>query len=165
VALTVEDGTGIAGATSYVTLADARAYATARGSTLPDDDAAAEALLVRAMDYLEAQRRFYSGTKTYGVGFLQWPRTDATLDGEDLDSTAIPRELRDAQCQAAIDLQTVDPLAASKGPAVRRKTIGPITTEWAIGDDSQAAPARMPKVDALLAPLFRQGGFVFAERA
>ena len=53
-ALEIEDGTGKPNSNSYVTVAQARSYALARGVELPAAEAAVESLLVQAMDYLEA---------------------------------------------------------------------------------------------------------------
>ncbi len=66
-ALEVEDGTGKADANSYVSVAEYRAYAQARGVSLPVDDAQVEAQLTQAMDYVESFRAKYQGRKT-------WPR-------------------------------------------------------------------------------------------
>ena len=44
-ALTIEDGSGVAGANSYIDVAAARTYAAARGLTLPAADGDVEALL------------------------------------------------------------------------------------------------------------------------
>jgi hypothetical protein len=65
IAVIVEDGTGTnAAANSYCAVADLRDYATVRGISLPvaDDDCAS--LLLRAMDYIEAQRNRFKGVKT-----------------------------------------------------------------------------------------------------
>lgn len=164
-ALVIEDGTGVVGATSYVTLDEARAYATLRGLTLPVDDPTLETLLVRATDYLEAQRRRYNGVKEYGPGCLQWPRvnsdgTGIDVDGTILDPTAIPAELKAAQCQLAVELQDVDPSPTTTGAAVREETVGPIRTVYAVGDNAPQALPFMPKVEALLEPLMRSGGSV-----
>lgn len=168
-ALTIEDGTGVEGATSYVAVSDARAYATARGLTLPSAEAEVEVLLVRATDYLESQRRRYKGSRAHGAGCLQWPRvnedgTGIEVDGTVLDPAAIPEELKKAQCQLAVELQTVDPAQTTSGPAVRQKTVGPLTTVYAVGDNAGQAQPSLPKVEALLAPLCRPASFATVVR-
>jgi hypothetical protein len=158
-ALVIEDGSGVAGATSYVTLTEARAYAAARGLTLPSGDPALEQLLTKGTDYLEGLRGRFKGNKANGSGYLQWPRTNADgtgidVDGYTVDPTTIPSELKLAQCQLAVELQTQDPTPTTSGPAVRQETIGPITTVYAVGDNAGNPLPVMPKVEALLAPLF-----------
>ena len=55
--ITVETGSGDnASANSYVSVADFKAYADARGYSYPGTDPACEKLLIKAMDYIEAQR-------------------------------------------------------------------------------------------------------------
>lgn len=65
IVVVVEDGTGSnPAANSYAAVADLQAYATLRGAALPvaADDCAT--LLLRAMDYIEAQRNRFKGVKT-----------------------------------------------------------------------------------------------------
>jgi len=65
IAIIVEDGTGTnQAANSYCAVADLRNYALLRNVTLPvaDDDCAV--LLIKAMDYIEAQRDRFKGVKT-----------------------------------------------------------------------------------------------------
>lgn len=65
ITIIVEDGTGAnLAANSYCAVADLRNYALLRSSALPvaDDDCAV--LLIKAMDYVEAQRDRYKGVKT-----------------------------------------------------------------------------------------------------
>ena len=54
-ALIVEDGSGLSGANSYASTAQADTYASDRGLTAwTGDTATKEAALIRATDYLEA---------------------------------------------------------------------------------------------------------------
>ena len=70
-ALVVEDGTGLANATSFVSRADYIAFAVARGVTIADDEAA-DVELVKAMDYLLT--RCYRGDAKTGDQALPFPR-------------------------------------------------------------------------------------------
>lgn len=166
-ALVIEDGTGKADATSYVTVVEAEAYATARGVTL----AATEAKLVQAMDYLEAQRARYQGAKTWPVGTdehpdaqaLQWPRTGVVIDCDvEWPDDAIPKELKAAQMQYAIELQNgFNPFASNDGTVVKKKKVDVIEKEFFSATDlglSGGPVANIPAVDALLAPLFSPCG-------
>jgi hypothetical protein len=65
IAIVVETGTGTnQAANSYAAVSDLRSYALLRGAALAvaDDDCAV--LLLRAMDYIEAQRNRFKGVKT-----------------------------------------------------------------------------------------------------
>lgn len=154
-ALVIEDGTGVAGATSYVTLIEARAYATARGLIFPAVDSDLEALLVKAMDYLETLRAEFKGTKVFGFGYRQWPREGVVIDGLELAATAIPEELKNGQIQLAVEFQTVDPMATTFGQVVKREKVDVIETEYAVNYKEGPAPTRMPRVQAILAPLLK----------
>jgi hypothetical protein len=154
-ALELEDGTGKANAQSYVDAGTARTYAALRGIELSAEDSEVEVLLVNAMDYLEAQRARFQGTKLTTTQALQWPREEVYLDGaeEALDPAVLPQPLKDAQCQLCIEQHNgTELMAATTGIAVKRKKIGDIDTTYAI-NDGEVPVASMPKVDALLAPL------------
>lgn len=166
-ALIVEDGTGLANSNSYVDEAQARAYAEARGIELPADDAELGAMLISAMDYLEAQRARYQGTKTYpGVQALQWPRTGVILDcSYVLPDNVIPVELKSAQMQLALEVFAGNTLMpSSDGRVVKREKVDVIEREFMTGQDlgTGGLPSpSFPIVDGLLAPLFAAcgGGF------
>lgn len=167
-ALIIEDGTGKPDASSYVTAQQARAYALSRGTELSDDDTQVEQLLVRAMDYLEAQRTKYQGVKTYpGLQALQWPRSGVILDcSYQLPDNIIPVELKNAQMQLALEsFNGLVLLPSSDGRVVKREKVDVIETEYMTGQDLGSGAVMgpsFPAVDALLDPLFSAcggGGF------
>lgn len=162
IAIVVETGAGnVQTANSYCTVADLRAYALMRGITVPtlDDDCAA--LLIRAMDYLEAQRDRYKGVKTtqyqnlngmcgaWGVGYwvvsspipaegstdqpLQWPRYGVQIDNAILPPNFIPRELVYGQLAQCLLLQdqATNPDSYSGKGPVIEESVGPIITRYA----------------------------------
>lgn len=159
-ALIVEDGTIVEDANSYVTLEEARAYALERGLTLPalpeeGQVDALEALLISAVDYLEGKRVEYKGEKVSELQELQFPRDNVYIDGFLLASDAIPKVLKQAQIKLAVIAHSgvaLEPVRS--GPAVIRKKVGPIETEYSEGSTFRPA---MPAVDALLAPLLNCG--------
>lgn len=171
-ALEIEDGTGKANATSYVTVSEARQYAQARGVTLPSEELAVEALLVQAMDYLEAQRAKYQGSKTWPrpgepshphAQALQWPRTGVVIDCHyELPSDAIPVELKAAQMQTAVELSRgLNPMAGTDGRVKKKTKVDVIETEFFSATELGLAgypTVQLPAVDALLQPLFTPCG-------
>lgn len=172
-ALTVEDGTGVTNADSYVSLSEIRTYATNRNLTLPAGDAEIEALARSAIDYLEGRRLEYKGTKSSSSQSLQWPRTDLDedgiivgieVDGFELGLTAIPKELKLAQCQLCIEINTGDILPTSSSFAVKREKVDAIETEYAVKPGSESFIPEMPKVEALLEPLFKPVPFLSSIR-
>jgi len=74
VELTVEDGSIVTGANSYVSLAAARSYAAARGATVPAADADLEVMIIKAMDYLESHRDQFLGDSVERDQPLSFPR-------------------------------------------------------------------------------------------
>ena len=163
---TVEDGTGIAGATSYIALVDARAYALDRDLTLPSDDTECQQSLVRGFDYVESFRGQYKGSRTTATQAGQFPRTGIYIDGQLLAAGDIPDELKFAQVEAAVaDTAGVTLLPTTTKPLVKRKKTGPLETEYETSGGRGSASPRMTAIEALLRPLLKSGGAVRTVRA
>lgn len=103
-ALVVEDGTGLANAESYLSVADYKVQCDSLGYTYPADaDASIEQGLRRGTRWLDAT---YSdrlpGTRLRGrAQSLQWPRADVVdREGEDVPSDAVPAEIKMALVEA-----------------------------------------------------------------
>jgi len=96
-ALVIEDGSVVANANSYITVAEFKDWADARGITYGTDQAVEQAIL-RAMDWFE--RQFFIGNKANENQPLQWPRTEALIDGYYADATEIPKEVTTALYEA-----------------------------------------------------------------
>lgn len=105
-ALVVEDGSGIPGANTYVSLNDAVAYASARGLMFPASPAGpAEEALIRATAAIDATYRArFPGQRTNGrAQSLEWPRKYAgDAAGEPIADDEIPLEVINATIEAAI---------------------------------------------------------------
>jgi hypothetical protein len=154
-ALVIEDGTNVSGANSFVTLVEARSYAAARSLSLPTDDAALEALLLNAVDYLESKRQLYQGQRASVTQSLQWPRVDVFIDDVYLAATVIPDLLKSAQIRlAAIAYSGVDLMPTRSGPIVKKEKVGPIETEYSETVGTTIEPS-MTVIDYLLAPLLK----------
>ena len=152
--ITVEDGSIISGANSYVSLAEARAYATARAKALPTDDTALSALLITSIDYLEGQRARYQGSKVSAEQELQFPREGVYIDGIELAPTVIPSILKQAQIRLAMEANAgVTLMPTRSGGFVKKEEVGPIVTEYSEKVGVSVEP-EITAVEALLAPLF-----------
>lgn len=152
-ALIIEDGSLVANANSYATLVEARAYALARGVTLDVDDSVVEVQMIQAMDFIEAQRARFQGEKVSKDQSLQWPREDVSVDGFDYEADEIPRTLKDAQCQLAMDVSAGEDLMPNAdGREVIREKVDVLETEYT----SQGGPVSpvFRKALSLLEPLF-----------
>ena len=164
--LIVEDGTGVTNANSYQSIADLATYAGIRGVTLPATDAARDLLMLKAMDYIEAQRERFKGCKTDPDQSLQWPRTDVWIDGSLKSSTYIPREWCYAQFNLALEAINYDLqpniLPTDRGPVIETQ-VGPLKKVYANTGSRSKVPA-FAKPDAQLAVLYKNNG-LFAIRA
>lgn len=126
-------------ADSYRTLAEINAYAIARGLTFPiagDDLVPAEQAARRAATWLDGTfRSRFPGRKTGGrMQALEWPRTGATdQNREPIADDEIPREIGDAQCEAACR-ERAEPGSLSPdyvpSQMVKSESIGPISTTY-----------------------------------
>lgn len=140
-ALIVETGAVVAGANTYASLATVDAYHLARNNTTwTGYDEVKESAILRAMDYIEAQKWLgmaYSGP-VGGVGYqpLQWPRVDVYVGGFELAYDEIPPKIISALCEAAL-VELVTPgalsVALERGGAVIREKVDVIETEYAPG--------------------------------
>jgi hypothetical protein len=157
--LIIEDGTGVAGAISYATVAEARLYASIRGLTLPVADAAVETALVKACDYLQSLEDQFKGTRTTpATQPLAWPRTRVFLFGQtlSLDDATIPQQLKSAQCQLAYDAVSTDLLPQGTGREILSEGIGPLSTTYAKRGSDTVRPT-LNKAMAILQPLLKTG--------
>lgn len=163
-ALIIEDGSVVTGANSYVTLADIRAYALARGVTLSADDPTLEVDVVKAMDYLLSleQQGQYVGYRTSDAQALSFPREDVYLYGFEVPNNSIPQSMIDAECRLVMYIGAgVDPFASKyDGTApIKRKKTDVLETEY--DTETHAAnrnTSSIPEVDKILSPVLRKGG-------
>lgn len=160
VTIVVEDGSIVANANSYQTVAQARAYALQRGITLDADDDVVGAQLINATDYLQQFECQYQGKRTDCENqLLAWPRTGVVLCCEDFDPNTIPANLKAAQNTLVIAQKSGVVLFPNIGPAdyVIREKVGPLETEYANPIEA-GITTRITGVDALLASLFGSCG-------
>lgn len=158
-ALIIEDGTGKSDAQSYAAAADLTAFAAARGITLTAaTDAAKEILLIRAMDYLEAQEPQFQGTRFSETQALAFPREDIVLHGQEVAETPLPALLIKALCQLAVYADSGDLVASGDGREVIKKKVGPLETTYS---ESGGGANPQPALTAFwnfLNPLLSGGG-------
>lgn len=178
IVLVVEDGSGVTNANTYVALADAVAYALQRGVVLTDDDTTA-AMLIQAVDYLEARALEYQGYPSSDTQALQWPRqlvffndtAAAAASGMSIEcgfygvaigelppfpSNQIPKQLVTAQLMLVMAVNQGIALMPNVQPTdyVISEAVGPIKTQYA--DPSKVGITPMfTGVNLVLQPLFR----------
>lgn len=157
-ALIIENGTQVLNAEAYVAAADVTGYATKRGLSLSSvADASVEALIVRAMDFLESLESRFQGSRVSSTQVLSWPRLNVQLNGFDFSSSAVPQILKNALCQLAINADTLDLMPTTDGREVIKEKVDVIETTYAESNSSSPQPA-LTAFFNLLAPLLASGG-------
>lgn len=150
-ALTIEDGTIVSDANSYASVSDARAYASARGVTLPVADGDVEVLLIKAGDYLNAIDNFRGDAVDVDQS-MNWPRSGVVIGLNAVANNVIPASIKKAQMQLVLhQADGIDINPTVTGNFIVREKIGPIETQYSENINTNPAPT-LPLVDALLAP-------------
>lgn len=171
--LIVEDGSIVAGALSYVSVADADTYHAARGMTTWAglQQSEKEQALVRATDFMLGRYRGrWKGAKVRYQQPLDWPRVGVTPDDAQnpfstqngygygykytIPYTTVPPEVKNACCELALRA-AAGPLLADLETRIVSETVGPITTHY---DMNSPQYIRYAQVDAILQPLLGNGG-------
>ena len=146
--LTVEDGTGVSGANSYVGLVELRAFASSHGVALPVGDDACSVLLVGSADYLNVKQ--WQGSPKTSEQYLAWPRTEVYF--EDILVTIIPNRVKQAQLHLALEIQQNGALLPALRPSLYRRTkIDVMSLEYNKLAET-GAPTTLPVVEALIKP-------------
>jgi len=145
--LTVEDGTLVTGADSYVSLADADIYWLANGdpaawSALDDGDK--EAKLRAAARYLnDGQRLPFTGTLHAWDQALVWPRVGASNFSVSVPSDRVPRQVIEAQLWLTLNGQAAGVGGTVSSPAltgnVKSEQLGPLRKEYFSPKDMQTS--------------------------
>jgi hypothetical protein len=124
--LTVEDGTGVAGADAYVDIDDVAAYADSYGKVAWDTlttDAQREMHIRRATQFIDNKYPF-PGTPLKSTQGLFFPVEELFVRGHEVEG--IPRQLKDAVCELATISVTTDlqDSAAARTYTYRKVKVG-----------------------------------------
>ena len=134
----------VVGENSYVTELELTTYASARGITITGGT---EQLLIKAMDYLEAQ--IYWGEKTDEAQDLEFPRNG---------DTAVPTKIKTAEIIAALLIDSGENLFPTSEQAIKRTKVDVIEIEY---QDYTTAKKGYSQLNALLAPFLASTGMSF----
>ena len=156
--LICEDGSGKSDSESYISVADASSYHTARGNTAwaaLATDALREAALRRATDYMrQAYRSRWQGYKVNEDQALDWPRYDVEVEGYAIDSDVVPTEIKNACAELALRASAAD-LNPDLTQGVLSEQVGSISVTY---DKASPQFTRYRAIDALLSPYLKAGG-------
>lgn len=164
--LTIEDGTIVAGADSYISTTDLGTYSTRLGITLGGTSLEREQAILRAMVFIEDHAYRFCGTPTDASQELSFPRENVpTGKGGYYGANEVPKVLKDALCEAAIlELNTPGTLLNSErtesGKLVYdRKKVDVLETEKRYDVSSAMRsddPARFERLTAFLSKLTKR---------
>ncbi len=141
-AFTVEDGSGVVSANSYVTEQEYRDYYADRGiDVTAETQAEIEGRLVRATDYCDDSYR-WQGVKTYNfdINTLAFPRTGLDYFASD----EVPFPIKEFVIVIARDL--VGKESVEEGTTgIKAKTIGPVRVEYSPSTSGSSAVKQADK--------------------
>lgn len=172
-ALVVEDGTGLANAESYISVADADTYFSDRGNATwaALTTLAKEQALRKATDYLVATYELrWMGARTTSTQALDWPRMN--VPRPDIqggyrsfplywDYNVVPTAITRACAELALRASSAD-LVADVGAQVKQETVGPISVTYTDGARQQT---HYEQIERMLAPYLKGMGSVPVARA
>lgn len=163
-ALITENGTGLANAESYISVADADAYHAARSNAAWSSAStdSKEAALRKATSYIDA-RYVFSGFMASPSQALLWPRIGVVLNGFNLVSNAIPVKVKNACAELALIALTESLTLAVESQAVESKTVGPISISY--GQARNSGRKRYPAADDWLVGLIQSRSVIDVSRA
>lgn len=132
ITLTVEDGSVVTGANTYVSLADATLFCSNLGLTAWALEATEDqkAAILRGMAFIESQS--YVGIKEDQDNPLKWPRSSAyDEDGYAIDEDEVPTAIVSGLCRAAYEelIESGCLLPNAEG-GTKREKIDVIETEY-----------------------------------
>jgi hypothetical protein len=163
-ALTVEDGTGLTNAESYLSVADTDTYLANHGNPTVWSSASTaqkEESLRLATQYLDAQYGArWKGRRSNEDQRLNWPREGVVdADAYVIDTDEMPQALKDACAEMAYRHRNGEPMLAdleSSDRSIKRERVkaGPVEEEKEYFG-AKPTQKRYPLVDLLLRPLLR----------
>jgi hypothetical protein len=154
VSLIVEDGTGLATAESYISVADADTRQAALGITnwATLTTAEKEQALRRSTAYIEqALRLRWHGYRRHTTQALSWPRWYVEVEGFPTSPDVVPAEVAHACSDLAVKAAAGD-LNADLARGVVREKVGPIETEF---DRYSPQSTRYRALEMALAPYLK----------
>lgn len=154
--LITETGAGLAEAESYASVAAADTRCISLGLTawaaLTEVDK--EIALRRATLFMSTYRTRWAGRRVHQQQALDFPRYGIVVDGFSIASNVVPSDVVNACIDLAVRSLT-GPLMPDLSQAVKKKKVGPIEIEYALGT---TAEKEYREIDVLLAPYFGTSG-------
>lgn len=130
-ALIIEDGTVVAGADTFATLAELVTYSDDYGATIPDDDVLLESLLRRA--YLQMNSMQWYGCASDRDQTGAWPRIGVERNGYAVAGDSIPALIKKGQMALAVEIYAddLDPPEDRTGAVIAKAVEGAVSIQYA----------------------------------
>jgi hypothetical protein len=157
VALIIENGSIVDNANSFVTAAEMVAYAALRGVAITADTTTQEQQIILAMDYLVSREQSMKGTRVSDLQELPYPRFNVRYNGYYITGSEIPKELKNAQIELAIQLGSTELLLSEKTDNVQSISLDGVISKSFFSGGSYST-IRTDKADAYLDVLMNNNG-------
>lgn len=128
-ALLVENGSGVTGADSYISVADFETFCASIGVTLTGNNGTSEQVLTLA--FMDMEQSSYKGVPVFNRERPLWPRSGVYLTRDYLvPSDEIPKALKDLQCFWAIEIDAGRDPRGYISRAIKREKVDVIEVEY-----------------------------------
>jgi len=165
-ALIVEDGSNVANANSYSTVAEFVAYAASVGVNIPVG-LSTEVELVKAAQFIDHHETNLKGTRNVRDQSMSFPRFGLQLEGWYWNANEIPRQVRQCQWAFALDVHAgIDLYNRPVNPnlvAKRERVEGAVDVTYAVVDGADQKATRTSTGDSLLRTLLNNSGLYVVE--
>ncbi len=157
-ALTVEDGSGVTDADSYVSLDEADQYledkceAQEWANTEVEEK---EEILRFASMFLDGSYS-WKGSRSVEQQGLSWPRKEVRVDGITLSSTKVPDRIKKAVFELALKTAKAPILEDVDSAPIKKESFGPFSIEY--GSTENGGQKKFAMVDFLVSPYVQGGG-------
>lgn len=154
--LIIEDGSIVDNANSFATDDEFKTYANLRCMDVPATQPAREALLILAIDYLFSVEKNMQGCRVNIDQELPYPRSGVCANRFNIPSNTIPKSLKSAQMELALQANTSEILISQSVQNVSKEKLGELEVEYFSG--GAWSTVRTDRADAYLDPLLVNGG-------
>jgi hypothetical protein len=154
--LIIEDGSIVAGANSYATDTEFKAYANIEGSKVPATQPDREALLILAMKYIEGKEDKLKGCRVNIDQELSYPRYGLCLNNFNVPSSTIHKNVKKAQMELALQANGSALFINSQSQNVQREKLDTLEVQYFSG--GSWAEIRTDSADAYLKTLMINNG-------
>lgn len=157
-ALIIEDGSIVPNANSFTTDAELQAYALARNITLPATEAERDSLQILAMDYLFSVEHKLKGCRVSIEQELPYPRVGVCANGFDVPSDTIPKAVKNAMMELAMQAHVSDLLINKTNKNVASEKVDVIEVSYFSGGSWESV--NTGRANAYLTAYYIGGGNV-----